>query len=73
MRYLQFCSNPQLQAGYLVHSSKTCAKVLMEDFGVKFNKVIEDAEEAALNGEKSLSAYVSKDPRPPVDRLSSAT
>ena len=55
MRYLQFCSNPQLQAGYLMQlHPKLAAKVLMEDFGVKFNKVIEDAEEAALNGEKII-------------------
>ena len=54
-RYIQFCSNPQLQLGYINEVNPNLgAKIFKEGYGAKFDQIIEDAEQLALNGEKVI-------------------
>ena len=54
-RYIQFCSNPQLQLGYINEIDPSLgARIFKEGYGAKFDQIIEDAEELALSGEKVI-------------------
>lgn len=54
-RYIQFCSNPHLQLGYINGVNPSLgAKIFKEGYGAKFDQIVEDAEELALSGEKVI-------------------
>ncbi len=55
MRYLQFSSNPMLQYDYIKSIRPNLAEAIyQEGYGSKLEKIIEDAEEIARNGEKLI-------------------
>lgn len=54
-RYLQFCSNPHLQLGYINSIDPgLSSKIFNDGYGAKFDQIVADAEELAMRGEKII-------------------